>query len=275
MSIDPQVVNRTPEQAARARANPLPPNLETYAAALTRDEIDNTIVVEWLPFVLPDIKRGNWITSMITDHRVAKHTANTLILYPSLEDQCPRCTQIHIKGHRRFSSEFCVLLSAKGPLPGFLACKYVYCSMLPKHTRIYCPKINLWCFDYLHRGHAASDKVCKAKDANLAIFEEAANLGFVTRNRFRTEGAAAGYYPILTLGQVQHVDNMGGYSRLLAIGGRRRRAPRRRGRPTTYGMGGRGTILHSSGGFEGLSGSSGRCCKRSRGGRRNRGGYHT
>jgi hypothetical protein len=54
-----QVVNRTPEQAARARANPLPPYLETYAAALTRDEIDNTIVVEWSPFVVPDIERGD------------------------------------------------------------------------------------------------------------------------------------------------------------------------------------------------------------------------
>jgi hypothetical protein len=41
-----QVVNRTPEQAARARTNPLPPNLETYVAPLTRDEIDDTIVAE-------------------------------------------------------------------------------------------------------------------------------------------------------------------------------------------------------------------------------------
>jgi hypothetical protein len=89
--------------------------------------------------------------------------------------------------------------------------------MLPKHARVYCQKINLRCFDCLHRGHAASDKVCKAKDANLTIFQEAANLGFITRNCFRTEGAASGYYPILTLGHVRHVDNMGGYSRLLAM----------------------------------------------------------
>jgi hypothetical protein len=82
-----QVVNRTPEQAARARANPLPPNLETYAAALTRDDTrDESVVVEWSPFVVPDIERGDWITSMILDHRVAKHTANALMLYPSLED---------------------------------------------------------------------------------------------------------------------------------------------------------------------------------------------
>jgi hypothetical protein len=89
--------------------------------------------------------------------------------------------------------------------------------MLPKHARIYCPKINLPCFDCLYRGHAASDKVCEAKDASLTIFEEAAEVGFVTRNRFRTEGAAAGYYPIVTLGQVRHLDNMGGYSRLMAM----------------------------------------------------------
>jgi hypothetical protein len=164
-----QVVNRTPEQAARARANPLPPNLGTYAAAQTRDEIEDSIVAEWSPFVVPNIERGDWITSIIADHKVAKHRAKALMLYLLLEDHCPRCTQIHDKGHRKFSGEFCAVLSAKGTLPGFLACKCVYCSMLPKHARIYCSKINLRCFDCLHRGHATSDKVCKAKDANLTI----------------------------------------------------------------------------------------------------------
>jgi hypothetical protein len=42
-------------------------------------------------------------------------------------------------------------------------------------------------------------------------------VGFITINCFRTEGAAAGYYPMVTLGQVRHVDNMGGYSRLMAM----------------------------------------------------------
>jgi hypothetical protein len=42
-------------------------------------------------------------------------------------------------------------------------------------------------------------------------------VGFLTRNRFRTEGSAAGYYPIVTMGQVRHVENMGGYSRLMAM----------------------------------------------------------
>jgi hypothetical protein len=42
-----QVLNKTPEQVAKAKRRPMPPNLETYAAALTRDEIDESTVVEW------------------------------------------------------------------------------------------------------------------------------------------------------------------------------------------------------------------------------------
>jgi hypothetical protein len=44
-----------PEQASRARANPLPPNLETYAEALTRGlgTWDKSVIVEWSPFVVP------------------------------------------------------------------------------------------------------------------------------------------------------------------------------------------------------------------------------
>jgi hypothetical protein len=44
-----QVLNRMPEQAAKAKKRPMPPNLETYAAALTRDKIDESTVVEWSP----------------------------------------------------------------------------------------------------------------------------------------------------------------------------------------------------------------------------------
>jgi hypothetical protein len=67
------------------------------------------------------------------------------------------------------------------------------------------------------RGHAEEDNVCKDVDLNLALFEDSARLGWVTRNRFRQEGCASGFYPILTLPQVRYVDNMGGYSRLLSM----------------------------------------------------------
>jgi hypothetical protein len=184
------LVNRKPAQAARARQEPLPANLETYAAALMRDQIDDNIVLEWSPFQVEDIEIGAWITEMIRDHKVTKHTANALLLYPSLKGHCPRCTQIHDKGHRKFSAETCVVLNAGGPLEGFLPCKYVYCKLLPIHARVYCPKINLRCFSCLHRGHAEEDNVCKAVEANLTIFEETANLGWVTKNRFRVKGAA-------------------------------------------------------------------------------------
>jgi hypothetical protein len=41
------VINRTPAQAAAAKLMPKPPNLETYAAALLREEMDETVVQEF------------------------------------------------------------------------------------------------------------------------------------------------------------------------------------------------------------------------------------
>jgi hypothetical protein len=101
------------------------PKLEMYAAALTRDEMDENIIMEWGPFVLSDINRGDWINAMIKDHKIAKHTANELLLYPSLESHCPRCTQIHDHRHRNFSSEKCAVLN-DGPWRGsFRANKFI------------------------------------------------------------------------------------------------------------------------------------------------------
>jgi hypothetical protein len=115
-AFDP-VINMTPAQAAAARLMPKPTNLEMYAAALTRDEMDENIIMEWGPFVPSDIDRGDWINAMIKDHKIAKHTANSLLLYPSLESHCPRCTQIHDHRHRNFSSKKCAVLN-DGPWMG-------------------------------------------------------------------------------------------------------------------------------------------------------------
>jgi hypothetical protein len=100
-AFDP-VVNRTPAEAAEARKLPLPSNLECYAAALTRDELDKNVVREWAPFIVPDIERGEWIVAMLKNCKTAKHTAIALMLYPPMEGHCPRCTQIHDPRHRRF-----------------------------------------------------------------------------------------------------------------------------------------------------------------------------
>jgi hypothetical protein len=72
-----QVLNRTPEQAAKAKRRPMPPNLETYAAALIRDEIDESTVIEWSPFRIPDIERGDWIDAMIADQDSKTHGERT------------------------------------------------------------------------------------------------------------------------------------------------------------------------------------------------------
>jgi hypothetical protein len=181
-AFDP-VINRTPAQAAAARLMPKPPNLETYAAALTRDEIDENIILEWGPFIPSDINRGDWINAVTKDHKVAKHTANALLLYPSLKSHSTRCTQIHDHRHRNFSSEKCAVLN-DGPLERFLPCKYIYCATQPMHARKYCPRINLRRFHCMHRGHAEVDNICRDVNVNLALFEDSADVGWVTTNRF-------------------------------------------------------------------------------------------
>jgi hypothetical protein len=100
-AFDP-VVNRTLAEAAEARKLPLPLNLESYAAALTMDELDENVVKEWAPFIVPDIERGEWITAMLKNCKTAKLTAIALMLNPLMEGLCPRCTQIHDLRHRSF-----------------------------------------------------------------------------------------------------------------------------------------------------------------------------
>jgi hypothetical protein len=78
------------------------------------------------------------------------------------------------------------------------------------HARRFCPRINLNCFNCMCRGHAEEDNVCEDVDVNLALFKDTVRLGWVTCNRFWQEGYTSGFYPILTLLQVCHVDNMGG-----------------------------------------------------------------
>jgi hypothetical protein len=183
------LINRTLAQATIARQEPLSPNLETYAAALTRNEIDETIFMEWSPFMVKDTDRGGWIMAMIKDHKIAKQPANAMLLYPSLDDHCPRCTQIHDAGYRRFLAATCEVLRNGGPPEGFKACDYLYCNMQPAHSKVFCPKINLMYFHCLHRGHVEGGGVCRDVNVNLTIFEEMGAMGFVTKNRFRTEGA--------------------------------------------------------------------------------------
>jgi hypothetical protein len=45
----------------------------------------------------------------------------------------------------------------------------------------------------------------------------AADVGWVTTNRFWQEGSASCFFPVLTLPQVRHIENMGGYLHLLAM----------------------------------------------------------
>jgi hypothetical protein len=60
-----------------------------------------------------DIDRADWIEAMIKDHKLAKHTANALLMYPSLESHCPRCIEIHNPRHRNFSNEAYIVVSVR------------------------------------------------------------------------------------------------------------------------------------------------------------------
>jgi hypothetical protein len=54
------------------------------------------------------------------------------------------------------------------------------------HARKYCLRINLRCFNCMHRGHTEleMDNVCRNVDVNLALFEDSADVGWVTTIRF-------------------------------------------------------------------------------------------
>jgi hypothetical protein len=52
--------------------------LETYAATITRDKIDDK-VAPWLPIMIPGVDRDSWIKAIIVDHKTPKHTAILLM----------------------------------------------------------------------------------------------------------------------------------------------------------------------------------------------------
>jgi hypothetical protein len=51
----------------------------------------------------------------------------------------------------------------------------------------------------------------------LALFEDVAQFGWVTENRYRPEGCAAGFYPVITIPQVRYKESMCGYATLMAL----------------------------------------------------------
>jgi hypothetical protein len=87
-----------------------------------------------VPIQDPGHSQGDWINAMIVDHRIAKHKAKALLLYPPLDSDCTCCTKVHDPFHRRFSEINCAVLSHDGPKEGFVPCMYLYCLNLPTHA---------------------------------------------------------------------------------------------------------------------------------------------
>jgi hypothetical protein len=65
------------------------------------------------------------------------------------------------------------------------------------------------CTGCLYRGHQ-KDGRCGRVEANLEIFENWANHGYITCNRYQDWGASNGFYPIVRLAQLKHIALMGG-----------------------------------------------------------------
>jgi hypothetical protein len=86
-----------------------------------------------------DIDKGDWIRELIKDHKLAKHTANALLLYSSLESHCSRCTELHDPRHRSFSSQACIVLNGqelqdKGGVPTVQV--HLLCNAAHAHKKI-------------------------------------------------------------------------------------------------------------------------------------------
>jgi hypothetical protein len=127
----------------------------------------------------------------------------------------------------------------------------------------------------MHRGHAEVDNVCHNVDVNLALFKDSADMGWVTTNCFRQEGSASGFFPVITLPQVCHIENTGGYLRLLAMSIPEAQELIDEGVILHTRFVGRRTLLHTSRGQAGLPHGNGcRSMPRTWGGIIQEGGRH-
>jgi hypothetical protein len=75
--FDP-IINQTPAQAAAARLMPKPPNLETYGATLSREEMDETVLQEFGLFKSTDIQRADWIEAIVLETSFSDRIAKIL-----------------------------------------------------------------------------------------------------------------------------------------------------------------------------------------------------
>jgi hypothetical protein len=69
--------------------------------------------------------------------------------------------------------------------------------------------LNNRCTGRHYRGHQRDGR-CGWVGANLEIFENSANHGYVMSNRYRDWGASNGFYPIVRLAQLHHIAINGG-----------------------------------------------------------------
>jgi hypothetical protein len=78
----------------------------------------------------------------------------------------------------------------------FGPCHYAFCTTKVTQALKVCMVLNNRCTGCLNRGHQRDGR-CGQVRANLEIFENSANHGYVTSNRYQDWGASNGFYPIV------------------------------------------------------------------------------
>jgi hypothetical protein len=128
---------------------------------------------------------------------------------PPLGCRCAKWGREHGPGNR------CTLGQMEDP-NGFGPCHYAFCSTKGTHPLKVCMVLNNRCTGCLYRGHQRDGR-CGQVEVNLEIFENSANYGYVTCNRYQDWGASNGLYPIFRLAQLKHIAINGGYNRRLSL----------------------------------------------------------
>jgi hypothetical protein len=184
----------------------------TFAYALAMNENEKIRPDVQVTFKIPGLSRVEWINAHGKAWPLPFYAAFRLLAATPLGKRCRRCACEH------GPDDDCVFGQRKCKHGGTAECTYLFCNKRPKHAIRVCSTLNHRCQKCLFCGHQAGNR-CEPiyVQANLLIFEASAEHDYVTGNRFRDQGAAKGFYPVIELCQLQHVSMHGGYACLLSL----------------------------------------------------------
>jgi hypothetical protein len=139
-------------------------------------------------FRLPNMTGKEWIYKQERAFPLPFFATFRLMAAPPLGRWCAKCGREHGPGNR------CTLGQMEDP-NGFGPCHYAFCTTKRTHALKVCMVLNNRCTRCLYRGHQRNGR-CGRVGANLKIFENSANHGYVTSNRCRIGEPATDSTPL-------------------------------------------------------------------------------